>query len=148
MPQQLEFDGFDRKARDQFQTLSTALIASNDFWWQWPCTSARWPISAKRERRSCRLGLARQKLLEQQRLRGEPARLVAFDQRRNFVAEAEDAARLQPDHRHAALDVWRKRRERAFGFAPGLVDLADGEKGAAAAERAPNPSAGFATCTA
>ena len=60
---------------------------------------------------------------------------LGLDHRRHFVAEAEDAARLQPDHRHAARDEGRDRRDRPLGLAPRLIDVADREERAAATER-------------
>ena len=60
-------------------TVSTALKASNAFWWQWPCTSARSAIFFERQIETARLRLARQKFLEGQRLLGEPLRALVLD---------------------------------------------------------------------
>ncbi len=79
--------------------------------------------------------LAHHEFLEQQRARGEPARLIGFHQSRNFVAETEDAAWFKPDHRHTAGDEGRERGDGALGFFARLVDQADREKRAPAAER-------------
>ena len=54
--------------------------------------------------------LARQEFLEGQRLLGEPLAPLALHHRRHFVAEAEQAARLQTDHRNAARDERRRAR--------------------------------------
>ncbi len=87
--------------------------------------------------------LAHQKLLEHQRMHRKLLRRLRLDHRRHFVAEAEDAARLQPDHRHAALHERLDRRDHALGLAPRLIDTADGKERAAAAERALHAIHGF-----
>ena len=46
-----------------------------------------------------RVRLAGQEFLEQERAIGDPARRIALDHRRNFVAETEQATWLQADHR-------------------------------------------------
>ena len=56
-------------------------------------------------------------------------------QRLVLVAQAEQAGRLEADHRQAALDQRSQRRERAPRLAARLLDQADREEGAAAAER-------------
>src|SRR5262249_59395398 len=80
--------------------------------------------------------VARHELLEQERARCEPARLLALEQRRNLVAEPDQATRLEADHRDAARHERRERLDAALRFAPRLVDLADREKRASAARRA------------
>ena len=50
------------------------------------------------------IGLAHEKFLEQQRMCGELVRLCGFDDRWNFIAEAEQAAWLKPYNRNAAID--------------------------------------------
>src|SRR5689334_8308393 len=73
-----------------------------------------------------------QKFLEQQGPVGRLFRDVALEQRRNLVAKAEQAARLEPDHRQAALDERRERHQSAFRLAPRFIGFADRKKGAAA----------------
>src|SRR5262249_26881944 len=90
----------------------------------------------RRERQieAARLGLAGEEFLERQGVRGEtPGTLILHD-RRDLVAEAEDAARFEAHHRHAARDEWIECRERTLDFFARLVHLADREKRAAAAE--------------
>src|SRR6266508_2798644 len=41
MPQQLESTVSTAKSGTRLSTASTAGITANDFWWQWPCSSAR-----------------------------------------------------------------------------------------------------------
>src|SRR5262249_19659762 len=69
-------------------------------------------------------------------MRGETLRARVLHDRRDLVAEAEDAARLEADDRNAAREERIERRQHALGFGLGFVDLADGEKGTAATERA------------
>src|ERR1700694_5338265 len=89
----------------------------------------------KRGRKSVRLGLACQEFFEQQRMIGHAARRFRFDECGNLVAEPEQTTGLQPDHRHTARDIGRKRRKRAFGFAPRVAYLTNGKKRTAATER-------------
>ena len=65
-------------------------------------------------------GLAHEKFLEHQRVHRELLRAVGLDHRGDFVAEAQDAARLEPDHVDAARDIRRDRRDHALGLAPRL----------------------------
>ena len=83
---------------------------------------------------SC-IRLTRQELLEGQREAGKALRPLALHHRRHFVAEAEQAAWLEADHRHTARDERFERRQRALGLDARFVDLADGEEGASAAQR-------------
>ena len=77
---------------------------------------------------------ARQKFLEQQRVIGNAPRCIALHQRRDFIAEAEQAARLKADDRDIPFNVWRERSERAFRFRSRLVHFSDGKKRPAAAQ--------------
>ena len=70
-----------------------------------------------------------------------------LDHRRHFVAEAEDAARLEPDQRNAARHERRDGGDHALGLAPRLIDHADRQERAAAAERPLDRSTGLAICT-
>src|SRR3970040_165735 len=79
--------------------------------------------------------LAGEEFLQQQRLPRQRLRRIALEQGRQLVAEGEQAARLQTDDGNAARGVWREHGQRALHFAPRLVDLADRQEGAAAAER-------------
>src|SRR5437762_2695278 len=66
----------------------------------------------------------------------ETSRRVAFQERRNFVAKAENAAGLEADHGYSARDVGQECGHAALRLAPRLVHLADRQERAAAAERA------------
>ena len=79
------------------------------------------------------LGRTGDEFLEGQRMGGERPRRLAAQERRNLVAEAEQAARLEPDDVGAARHVGGKRRDRALGLAARLRDQPDRQKGAAAA---------------
>ena len=114
----------------------TAPNMPNAFWWQWPCTSARLAIGLERQLEPSGRRLAHQKLLEHQRVQRKLLRAFGLDHRRHLVAEAKDAARLQPDHRHAALHERRDGGDHALRLAPRLIDPADRQERAAAAERA------------
>src|SRR5262245_4133743 len=103
----------------------------------------------RRERRGA-AELSHDEFLERQRAAGKHARIVALDQRRNLVAEPDQTARLEPDHRNATRHEWREGLDTALGFAPSLVDLADRKERAAAAQwavirpRQMHPAAGGA----
>jgi hypothetical protein len=60
--------------------------------------------------------------LEQERVAGQQASVAVLDQRRNFVAKPEHAARLEADHRNPAARIWRKRSDAALRLAPSLLD--------------------------
>src|SRR5262249_57702369 len=95
------------------------------------------PLGHRRERELERAGLrlARQELLEQQRARGQAARIFALEEQRDFVAEAEHATRLEADERNCALEEGSERGHATLRLAPRLVDEPDREEGAPAAER-------------
>src|SRR5262249_60144192 len=78
---------------------------------------------------------ARQKFVEPERVGGQRARIVALRERRDRVGEAQQAARLEADDGNSAREKRGKCIDAALRFAPCLVDEADGEKGAPAAER-------------
>jgi hypothetical protein len=80
--------------------------------------------------------LAHQELLEGQGELPHRPGGVASDQARELVPEPENAARLEPHHRHAARDIGRERIERALHLLLRLGDRADRKKSPAAAERA------------
>ena len=46
-------------------------MAPNAFWWQWPCSSARFGDRPERQVEPPGSRLARQEFLEQQRVRGQ-----------------------------------------------------------------------------
>ncbi len=77
---------------------------------------------------------ARQEFLEQKRILGNAPRRIALHQRRNLVAETEQATRLKADHRDIPFNVRRECSERALRFRPRLVESADREKSPAAAQ--------------
>ena len=89
----------------------------------------------EREFKLAGVRLARQEFLEQECVRGQAAALFPLQQRRDLVAEAEHATRLEPDERNSAPDKGRKRGGATLRLAPRLVDEPDCEKGAPAAER-------------
>src|SRR5207302_7955237 len=79
--------------------------------------------------------LAGDEFLEQKRMaRG---RLAARQHGAKFVAEGEQARRLEPDHRRAALDPGLERLQRATRLRLGLLDEPCREEGAAAAQGTP-----------
>src|SRR5262245_26659268 len=82
------------------------------------------------------LGLARDELLEQERVLGQWTHILALEQGRQLVAETENAARLESHDRNSAPDQRCERGDAALGLAAGLIDEAHGEKRAPAAERA------------
>ena len=147
MPQQLDSTVSTASSGTSLSAASTAAIAPKDFWWQWPCSSARLatglsgslsvPAAASRARNSSNNNACD----------ASSARVLALDQRRDLVAEAEHAARLEPDDGNSARDEGRERRDAALRLAPRLIDQPDREKRAPAAERPALPSAGFGRCT-
>src|ERR1700751_4550660 len=78
-------------------------------------------------------GLVGQKLLKQHGAARNLARGRIFEQRRNLVAEAQQAARLKPYYRQTTGDMWRQRRHGTFRLAPRFIGLADRQKSTAAA---------------
>ena len=79
--------------------------------------------------------LGGEEFFEQHRAARHLGGAVILDDGRDFVAEREQAARLEADDRHAARRIGCERREGALGLLPRFVDAADGEEGAAAAQR-------------
>ena len=80
-------------------------------------------------------GLARDVLLEQQRMRGDAARSLGLNQRRDLIAKTQDAARFEPNDRSAARHERRQRRDAAFGFLPRLLHQSNRQECAPAAQR-------------
>jgi len=62
----------------------------------------------------------------------------ALNERRDFVAKAEHAARLEADKGNCVLEERGERSHTALSLAPRLVDEPDCEEGAPAAERPPS----------
>jgi len=89
----------------------------------------------ERQLQRARVRLARQKFLEQQRVRRQRPCTFALHKRRNLVAEAQQAARLEPDHRNAAIKIRTQRSDRSFGLATRLIDESHGKERSPAAER-------------
>jgi len=85
-------------------------------------------------------------VLEQQRPVSESPRVVAFHKQGNLVAEAVKAARLEPEHRNATIDVGRECSNGALGLVPCLVDAPDREKRAPTTQR-PRAAERSGTCT-
>ena len=90
---------------------------------------------SERQGEAAGLGLAHQKLLEQQRMRADAFGGVVRSQRQQFVAQRQQATRLQPDDRHAARGERRVGRDQPVEFGAGVIDQASREKGSAAAQR-------------
>ncbi len=90
---------------------------------------------AERQREVPGGGLADQKLLEQQRLRADALRGFVGSQRQQFVAQRQQAARLQADDRHPARGERRVGRNQPVELGAGMIDQARREKGAPAAQR-------------
>jgi hypothetical protein len=88
----------------------------------------------ERQREPAGLGLARDVFLEQQRVCSDRAGIPGLDQRRDLVAKAQDAARLQPDDRNAALGEWRERGDAALRLATRLAHQPDRQECASAAQ--------------
>ena len=72
---------------------------------------------AERQLQAAGLRLAHQKFLEQQRMRADALGVVVRAQRKQFVAQRQQAARLQPDDRHAARGERRVGRDQPVQFA-------------------------------
>ena len=89
----------------------------------------------ERQGKPPRLRLAGEEFLEQHRPARHLGGAAVLDDRRDLVAEREQAARLEADDRHAARSIGCERRERALGLFTCLVDAAHGEESAAAAQR-------------
>src|SRR5262249_33942837 len=89
----------------------------------------------ERELKRARLRLARQEFLEQECVRGQATALFALHERRDLVAKAEHAARLEPDEGNSAPEEGRERSGATLSLAPRLIDEAHCEKGTPAAER-------------
>ena len=68
--------------------------------------------------------LARQEFLEQECVRGQAAALFPLQQRRDLVAEAEHATRLEPDHRSSFFNFVVQPREDLSEPAFGRVEHA------------------------
>ena len=90
--------------------LSTSPIASNDFWWQWPCSSARSAIFLSGRLSRPAFASRARNSSNSQRARGELLRGIAFNHRGDLVTEAEQATRLQTNHWHAAPHKVRAQR--------------------------------------
>ena len=129
--------GLDR--RDPGMSLrmrSTAPNMPNAFWWQWPCTSARFatglsgrlsrPSAASRTRNSSNISACIDSC-------SAPSVLI-------IAGTSSRKPRMQlgssPITGTPRATIGRDRRDHALGLAPRLVDLADRQEGAAAAERA------------
>src|ERR1700726_4963809 len=89
----------------------------------------------ERQAEAAGLHLAREKLLKHQGLFSELAPRFPGDDPRDLVAEAEQAARLEPDDRYAAREVWRERGQHPLRLMQRFVHLADRQERAAAAQR-------------
>ncbi len=118
------------------RTASVGATASNAFWWQCPCSSARFcGKRGEREIEASRAMLAREELLDQEGAFRQALRGLAETHHQELVAQRQQARRLEADDRRAALDVRRERGDDAPRLALRLVDEARGEVGPAAAQR-------------
>ena len=79
--------------------------------------------------------LAREELLEKERVRAEFHRFVAREHRAELVAQRQQARGFEPDDRYAARGVRRQRIEQPARLVARLVHHTDRKEGAAAAER-------------
>src|SRR5215471_18334140 len=91
-------------------------------------------LFADRRERQDAAELSRYEFLEYQCAGSKHSGIFAPDQGRNLVAEPDDAARLEPDHRYATRHEWRKGFDAALGFTSRLGDFADRQKRAPAAQ--------------
>ena len=98
------------------------------------------PFGDGPQRQGARPKLANDEFLESERSRGEPARPFAPNQRRNFVAEAEETTRLEPNDRDTARNKRREGIHAALGLAVCFIHATHGQECAPAAQR---PSALF-----
>src|SRR5258706_5651728 len=87
------------------------------------------------EREAAGFVLEREELLEEQRLRGERVGLAAREHRLEFVAQGQEAGRLEADDIDSAPHVGLERVQHATRLGLRLVYHAGREKGAAAAQR-------------
>ena len=98
-------------------TSASRATASNAFWWQWPCSSARVCGSA-RERQAQASGamLARQEFLDQERAVREPLRVVAETHHQELVAQRQrgTTARGRRSRRRARRAARAPRRRGAL----------------------------------
>src|SRR6266705_2996272 len=92
-------------------------------------------LFADRRKRQCVAKLFRYEFLKHQRTGRKPARVLTPDQRRNLIAEPDQAAWLKPDHRDVTLHIRREGVEAALRFLPRLLDGTDREKRAPATQR-------------
>ncbi len=88
----------------------------------------------ERQLQPARFRLAGEEFFQKHGVSGECLGIRAGEQRKELVAQREQAARLEADDGRAALYCRRDRRNKAGGFTARLLDHASGEKGAAAAE--------------
>ena len=133
MPQQLDSMTPTSRPGTWRRVFSTAPMAPNAFWWQWPWTSARRQPDGRSGR-----GLAADARNSSNRTaRSASAEVLSpGSMARNSSRKVRRQDGSRPDHRQAALDIGGQRVEDAPGFVAGLVDEAGGEEGAAAAQGA------------
>ena len=81
------------------------------------------------------LRLAHQKFLEQHRMRADRFGVVVGPQRQQFVAQRQQAARLQPDDRHATRGKRRKACDQPVQLGARLIDKPGRKERAPAAQR-------------
>src|SRR5690348_10789297 len=91
---------------------------------------------AERQAQAAGVGLPSQELLEQQRVRADSLCRVVLAEREQFVAQREQATRLEADDGYTARSEGPISCDQAIELGAGLVDQARGEECAAAAERA------------
>ncbi len=70
----------------------------------------------ERQAQPAEFGLAHQKFFEQQRMRAHALCRVVGTQRKQFVAQRQQAARLEADDGHAPRSIWRVGRDQPVEF--------------------------------
>ncbi len=89
---------------------------------------------AQRQLQAASFGLANQKLLEQQRVGADAFCGFVRSQRKQFVAQRQETARLQADDRHPALRERRIGSDQPIEFSACVIDQAGGKKRPAATQ--------------
>ena len=77
---------------------------------------------AERQLQPAGFGLAHQKLLEGERMGADGLGVVVLAQRGEFVAQGQQAARLEADDRHAAGGEGREGGDETVELGPGFID--------------------------
>src|SRR6185437_5059621 len=89
----------------------------------------------QRQHATPRAMLSNQKFLEKKRHAGKRPRLLPITVAKKFIAEREQAGRLQPDHRHPTLHERAQRVEHPASLLFGLLNQSGGQEGTTTAKR-------------